>query len=75
MGHIQRRHLTGARVGLLLSSVMSVGTEVIGRILERRVTNALRARDLGQLRDTLLPRLLSGKLLIEEAREAVEAAA
>jgi type I restriction enzyme S subunit len=43
-------------------------------LLDRRITNSLQMRELAQLRDTLLPRLISGKLRLPEATKAAEAA-
>ncbi|WP_353851222.1 hypothetical protein [Thiomonas sp.] len=40
----------------------------------RIVTNKAQARSLAQLRDTLLPRLISGKLRFPEATEQIEEA-
>ena len=41
---------------------------------ERIRRNALESRTLTQLRDTLLPKLISGEIRVPEAEEAVEAA-
>jgi type I restriction enzyme S subunit len=74
MGHIQRQHLTNAKVALPPSELMAAVSDFIGPLIERRISNALQARDLAQLRDTLLPRLISGKLRLPEAEAAIESA-
>ncbi|NCT67472.1 MAG: restriction endonuclease subunit S [Rhodanobacteraceae bacterium] len=74
MGHIQRKHLTESRLALPPAAVIKGLSAVVGPILERRITNSLQARALATLRDTLLPRLISGKLRLPEARERMEAA-
>ncbi|TDG05127.1 restriction endonuclease subunit S [Paraburkholderia guartelaensis] len=67
MGHIQRMHLTEARIALPPADLIGALGEFIGPLLERRITNSLLARELAALRDTLLPRLISGKLRLPEA--------
>lgn len=72
MGHIQRKHLTEAKIALPPASVMCELGRHAASLLERRVTNSLQARELANLRDTLLPRLISGKLRLPEAQEQLE---
>jgi type I restriction enzyme, S subunit len=47
--------------------------ELVKPILERVAANQLNGRTLKAIRDTLLPRLISGKLRIADAEELVEA--
>ena len=72
MGHIQRKHLTEAKVALPPSHAIDTLGMLIGPVLERRIHGALHARQLATLRDTLLPRLISGQLRLPEAAEAVD---
>jgi type I restriction enzyme S subunit len=74
MGHIQRKHLAQAKVAVPPPEVMAAATKIIEPLLDRRITNSLQMRELAQLRDTLLPRLISGKLRLPEATKAAEAA-
>lgn len=74
MGHIQRKHLTEAKIALPSTEVIEALGMVIGPILERRIHGALHARQLATLRDTLLPRLISGQLRLPEAQAATESA-
>ena len=74
MGHIQRKHLTEAKIAMPPESVMSELGRLVAPLLERRVANALQARELVNLRDTLLPRLISGKLRLPEAQAQLEEA-
>lgn len=67
MGHIQRSHLSSARVNVSSESVLSAASEVLQPIIERIVENALQVRTLATLRDTLLPRLISGQLRVRHA--------
>ncbi|WP_458070641.1 restriction endonuclease subunit S [Rhodanobacter sp. BL-MT-08] len=71
MGHIQRRHLTEARLALPSSEFLNAVSPLIGSLLDKRVCNALQAREIASLRDTLLPRLISGKLRLPEAEAAI----
>lgn len=74
MGHIQRGHLTEARLALPPPALVEALSRLMAPLLERRIVNALQARELGAVRDALLPRLISGKLRLPEAQEQVEAA-
>lgn len=74
MGHIQRKHLAQAKVAVPPPEVLAAATKIIEPLLDRRITNSLQIRELAQLRDTLLPRLISGKLRLPETTEAAEAA-
>ena len=42
-------------------------------LLDRRIESELQVQTLATLRDTLLPRLISGQLLLPEAEAEVEA--
>ena len=53
-------------------SVLSAFNEISSSFDDRIVINELKIRNLSSLRDTLLPRLISGQLRIEEAQEMVE---
>jgi type I restriction enzyme S subunit len=62
MGHIQRGHLTAAKVCVPTAAVIEGATAVLGPIVEMLIENSLQAQALATLRDTLLPRLISGQL-------------
>jgi type I restriction enzyme S subunit len=72
MGHIQRKHLTEAKVVVPTAEVLESAGAMIAPLLERWQLNAEKAQTLTQLRDTLLPRLISGQLRLPEAEELVE---
>jgi type I restriction enzyme S subunit len=67
MGHIQRKHLTEAKVVVPPSEVVQMIGAQIEPLLDRWLANAEQAKTLTQLRDTLLPRLISGQLRLPEA--------
>lgn len=66
MGHIQRGHLTASKVCVPTAAVIEGATAVLGPIVEMLIENSLQAQTLATLRDTLLPRLISGQLRLPE---------
>ncbi len=72
MGHIQRGHLTAAKVCIPTAAVLDAATSVLGPIVEMLIDNNLQAQTLAILRDTLLPRLISGQLRLPEAEALLE---
>lgn len=72
MGHIQRGHLSSAKVNVPIEPVLKVADALFKPIVERIVHNALQANTLANLRDTLLPRLISGQLRIADAEAELE---
>ena len=74
MGHIQRKHLTDARVAVASPEGMKKFDIAIAPLFDQLVSNAQQSRSLAQLRDTLLPKLISGELRVPDAEKFVEAA-
>jgi type I restriction enzyme S subunit len=74
MGHIQRSHLTLAKVVVPSSPILAIANELFEPLVDRIVENTLQANTLSNLRDTLLPRLISGQLRIADAEEELEKA-
>lgn len=72
MGHIQRKHLTEAKVVVPPVEVLLNAGILIEPLLDRWLVNAEKAQTLTQLRDTLLPRLLSGQLRLPEVETLLE---
>ena len=72
MGHIQRSHLTAAKVIVPSDIILEAANNILQPIIEQIILNATKAKNLTDLRDTLLPRLMSGQIRIEEAQEMVE---
>ncbi|WP_448196928.1 restriction endonuclease subunit S [Pseudomonas putida] len=73
MGHIQRKHLTEAKVVVPPAEVIRKAGVLIETLLERWLVNAEKAHTFTQLRDNLLPRLISGQLRLPEMEASVEA--
>ena len=71
MGHIQRVHLNQAKVVTPPAEFVLAAGEYIAPLLDRWITTALQAQTLATLRDTLLPRLISGQIRIAEVTEQI----
>jgi len=63
MGHIQRKHLSKAKAFVPPQSVIDAAHKVLAPLIDRITAAQLEARSLGDVRDSLLPRLLSGELI------------
>ena len=72
MGHIQRKHLTEAKVVVPPAEMLRSAGVLIEPLLERWLVNEEKAHTLTQLRDALLPRLISGQLRLPEAEAQIE---
>jgi type I restriction enzyme S subunit len=66
MGHIQRQHLNDAKVVIPdeISRFTSVFEPIISKIIDNRIENG----ELTNLRDTLLPKLISGELEVSQTQ-------
>jgi type I restriction enzyme, S subunit len=71
MGHIQRRHLTEARIAVAPPESMKKFDAVIASQFDQLVSSAQQSRALAQLRDTLLPKLISGELRVPDVERIV----
>ena len=71
MGHIRRHHLTEALCVAPPDDVIARFSGTFSCLLERRVANELSSRNLAALRDTLLPKLISGDLRTGDAEPLV----
>jgi type I restriction enzyme S subunit len=64
MGHIQRGHLSAARVLIPPRPLLDAMTRTMAPLIDQLIANRIQSRTLATLRDTLLPKLLSGELSI-----------
>ncbi|HLP42955.1 MAG TPA: restriction endonuclease subunit S [Fibrobacteria bacterium] len=71
MGHIQRHHLADATVVVSGPSHISMADQVMRPIFDRLIANDVETCRLKNVRDSLLPKLLSGELRISEAERQV----
>ena len=65
MGHIQRKHLTEAKVTVPNSKHLSLFNDNFENIVESIISNREENQELTNLRDTLLPKLISGELEVK----------
>ncbi len=72
IGHIQRAHLSSAKVFVPSDKVLRAADGVLEPIMQRLIENSLQASNLAELRDTVLSRLISGQLRITETRTEME---
>ncbi|HTV56509.1 MAG TPA: restriction endonuclease subunit S [Terriglobia bacterium] len=64
MGHIQRHHLTEAKIAVPSSALLQEMTRVMEPLIEGIWKRGVQSRTLAALRDLLLPRLISGELRV-----------
>lgn len=69
MGHIQRHHLTGAKVVVPGPSIFKAADRAIAPLIELVTKRRLESRMLATLRDALLPKLISGELRIPRVNQ------
>jgi type I restriction enzyme, S subunit len=67
MGHIQRHHLSDAKLAIPTPEVLSEMDRNFQPLLESTWQRAVQSRTLAILRDTLLPKLISGELRVKDA--------
>ncbi len=64
MGHIQRHHLTDAKVAVPPPDVVAASDTHLAALVQQQVGLAVQSRALGEQRDALLPRLVSGEVRV-----------
>ncbi len=73
MGHIQRHHLTEARVVVPNGATLKWMDSIIAPILDQVIQRRIESRTIATLRDALLPQLISGKLRVKDVERVAEA--
>lgn len=66
MGHIQRKHLTEAKVSVPNSKHLNQFNDNFENIVNAIISNREENQELTSLRDTLLPKLISGELEVAD---------
>lgn len=66
MGHIQRKHLSDVKIAVPKPDVMTAASGIIFPIFNQIISLRLQSVKLVDLRGTLLPKLLSGELVIDK---------
>lgn len=74
MGHIQRHHLSEATISVPDDKTLAVADQTIGPLFNRQLANELENRTLAQLRDLLLPKLMSGEIRSKNTDQKIEEA-
>jgi type I restriction enzyme, S subunit len=64
MGHIQRHHLSSALVTVPPKTVLASMNQIMAPLIEQIIINGIEIRQLSLVRDSLLPRLMSGKMRV-----------
>lgn len=72
MGHIQRGHLTAAKVLVPPSALLDSMTRIMAPLIDQIIANRTQSRTLATIRDALLPKLLSGALSVVQAASELE---
>jgi type I restriction enzyme, S subunit len=71
MGHIQRHHISEAKVVLPDAGLLEAADRLIGPLIEAIPVLGVQSRMLGLLRDSLLPKLIWGKVRIQDVNGIV----
>ena len=74
MGHIQRHHLTNAKLAVPPQLLLRALDDFIAPLIESVWRRSVQSRTLAALRDTLLPKLISGEMRIKHAESALNEA-
>ncbi len=69
MGHIQRHHLSNAMVIVPPKNKLIEMDETVNPVFQKIKSNTKQIRTLTQLRDTLLPKLMSGEVRVKTEKE------
>ena len=74
MGHIKREHLSQAMCVLGYDPIMDLAQQTLTPFIERAILAQKESRTLEELRDTLLPKLISGEMQVPQAEAFLEEA-
>ncbi len=72
MGHIRRHHLSSALCVIPPEHTITKMTDLLGDLIQIQVVNNVACHTLANLRDTLLPKLISGEIRLTEAENALQ---
>ncbi len=64
MGHIQRKHLSDAKVLVPSRELIEMADGKLAPVVDRLIQTRVESRVLAEIRDTLLPKLISGELRV-----------
>ncbi|MCX5711975.1 MAG: restriction endonuclease subunit S [Candidatus Omnitrophica bacterium] len=64
MGHIQRHHLSASPVVIPPHEILAKMSRTMAPLLDQIIVNGVEIRKLSEIRDSLLPKLMSGKIRV-----------
>ncbi|EQD38923.1 Restriction modification system DNA specificity domain protein [mine drainage metagenome] len=67
MGHIQRHHLTDAKLAVPPAALLRAADVVMAPMIDDIWRLSVQSRTLATLRDALLPKLVSGEIRVHQA--------
>ncbi len=70
MGHIKRKDLSGSMVSIPTDTELDNMNKIMTPIVDKIILNNSQISELEKLRDTLLPKLMSGEIRIRYDKEA-----
>lgn len=71
MGHIKRSHLSESLVAVPDEGIIKKADKILNPILEEIINNKINSRYLASIRNSLLPKLMSGKIRVNKLMEEV----
>ena len=72
MGHIKRQHLSEAKCVIPDPALLSAVDETFSNLLAKAISVNVESRTLAAMRDTLLPKLISGEVHLHNATRQIE---
>jgi type I restriction enzyme S subunit len=72
MGHIKRHHLTDSKVLVPNDVILERMNEIMNTFIHKIIKNKLELRMLISLRDSLLPKLMSGEIRVNNLEAGIE---
>jgi type I restriction enzyme, S subunit len=75
MGHIQRHHLSEAKVAIPPPALLHAMNRAVEPTFESTWRRAVQSHTLAAMRDALLPKLISGELRVKDAKKLIARAA
>ncbi|MBI2270273.1 MAG: restriction endonuclease subunit S [Bacteroidetes bacterium] len=72
MGHIQREHLSDATISIPPKEIFAEYDSIIAPLVEKKIKNNLQIHILTKLRETLLPKLMSGEVRVNACKDGIK---
>jgi len=72
MGHIKREHLTDAKVLIPCDKLINESNKIFEPLINEIIGLRVQTRTLSKMRDSLLPKLISGEIRVPEAEKFIE---